>query len=312
MLSRPFVLLTLALSVAVQAAEPEPSTVDVAYRHGSLAVAVGIYRPAERPVADVLYLHGFADSYANHAALFARWNRAGLRVIGFDYPGHGATRGTGSAGSLNGFTMDDLAKIAARVERATREDDRRPLLVAGWSTGGLLAVRLVQTGGLEREPRAALLFAPGVAVRPIVGKQSLRYPLGEVTLETLTHEERASDLLPISPRSPGSVPFFAASLVVASKQAALSRYPRIPTFVAVAGDAADRYVVSRSIRGWARALPGPVVALHCPTARHWLDREPELHGGPEVIEMAGAFAEAAVGDGDFSRLPSGPRCRRFR
>ncbi len=253
---------------------------------------VGIQDPEGEPVGDILYLHGFADRLDNHRALFDEWTSRGFRVISFDFPSHGDTSGA----PINEFTFTKLAQVAHIVERETRVDNR-PLLVAGWSTGGLLALRMVQADTLpkfEREIKGLILFAPGVYVRNFVGQPSLEYPLGEVTLETLTHDPHYSPAGELKPKSPGSHLWFALALRYNS---ILSQYQRLPTdlqtLIFVAGDHEDVYVRSRKLLKWShwQILKGAnIETVTLPGARHGVDFESIEFHGSMVRRRAGEFA----------------------
>lgn len=263
----------------------------------SLDVRVGILDPDGPPIGDILYFHGFSDRLDNHGPLFQAWARRGLRVIAFDYPSHGETKGT----SLNLFTFKKLAQIAAAVERCTREDKKRPLLVSGWSTGGLLALRMIQSPNFEplgRRPKGLILFAPGVSVRNFVGHPSLRYPVGEITLDTLTHDPSPPHLGEISPKSPGSTLIFAAFLKLNSLLSQFQKIPiDLPVQIFVAGSEDDRYANSQTVLQWIhwqRQNGANIDAVEMPGARHEIDNESVEFGGPFARELAADFAQSAL------------------
>ncbi len=278
---------------------------------------VGEYLPSTQTiVGDIFYLHGFADTFSNHRALFHEWTDAGFRVLAFDYPGHGGTRTLNPKININDFNFEGLMTLANQVERIKRQDANRPLLLAGWSTGGLLAVRMIQKGNLaklSRRPQGMILFAPGISVNAVVGRQSFRYPLGEVTFETLTHNEDTRGLAAPFPRSPGDAPLFASNLFYHSLASQGNAYPaQIPTLVFVAGDSTDKYVPSSKVTRWVKGLPGQAVGVQCPNARHWLDNELPEYGGEEVRAAAKVFAEKILTK-DFIKYDySGKVCRQFR
>ncbi len=324
------VLLTLAILLAGVLAEAaptfRPSTLPARYAcvpaggFGSCTrivnLHVGEYLPERQNiVGDILYLHGFADSFTNHGPLFRQWTDAGFRVIAFDYPGHGIT-GARNKVSINHFNFDGLMDLARQVVRRTRPETDRPLLLAGWSTGGLLAVRLVQSGNLSklgRKPAGMILFAPGIAVKTVVGQPSWRYPLGEVTFGTLTHNTDTRGLLPPSPKSPGSVPLFASSLLYHSKAAQWAKYPAwLPTLVMVAGESSDKYVPSHKLKAWVNRQSANVRGLYCPRARHWLDHELPQYGGEDVLAAAKEFAETVLTGNGPAKNFSGKVCFQFR
>jgi alpha-beta hydrolase superfamily lysophospholipase len=289
---RRFAVLVFVFLVSASAYAGPLSTFFLPERVGLLQLRVGVQEADGPARGDVLFFHGFADRLDNHGPLFAKWNAAGLRVISFDLPSHGETKG--ALNNLDLYDFDALIGFAADVEAATREDDSRPLILAGWSTGGLIAARILQHGlsRFERAPQAAALLAPGVAVRTLVGK------FGVVTQSTLTRNPSPPHLGPISPRSPMLFPVFAADLLL---NAACSRGDAlplgIPVLVITGDDTDDAYVDSAAVRSWVsdqRTRGASVSGLSCPGAFHELDNEPAPVGN-EVRAAMSAFAAAAAG-----------------
>jgi alpha-beta hydrolase superfamily lysophospholipase len=294
------------LTVSTASAAPVLSTRYLSLERGALEVRIGEQRPVDgKIVGDVLFLHGLGDRLDNHAPLFEAWNSAGLRVIALDLPSHGETRGAGN--NLNLYSFTDLGRIVAAVERATREDARRPLVLAGWSTGALLALRVVQSPAFEplgRPVAGLVLLAPGVAVRTLVGEA------GVITERSLTRNPAPPHRGPISPRSPLLVPLFAKKLVVNAALARHEAVPRaVPALTIVGGDDEDAYVKSREIKEWVaeqrkaghRAMP----AFQCDGAFHELDNEPEPVGGT-VRAAAALFARVfAAGGQALGQVPAG-------
>lgn len=263
----------------------------------SSKIRVGIQNPEGAPLGDVLYFHGFSDRLDNHGPLFEAWNKEGLRVISFDCPSHGDSTGT----SLNFFSFRRLARLAVAVEKATREETERPLILSGWSTGGLLALRMMQGRSFEkfeRSPRGLILFAPGVSVRNFVGEPSLRYPLGEVTLESLTHDPFPPHRGEISPKSPGSTLIFASFLKLNSLLSQFQNLPpNLPSLILLAGSEDDRYANSEKVLNWIQKQNengAQIDAFAFPGARHEIDNETELFGGPLSRKMAAKFARVLV------------------
>jgi alpha-beta hydrolase superfamily lysophospholipase len=228
--------------------------------------------PKGTPVrADFLFLIGFSDRADNHAPLFDLLTQSGLRVISFDYPGHGESE----CGSLNDHKIHDLIYYADQVERKTREDQMRPLFLAGWSTGALLVVRGLQKYVfLERKISGAVLIAPAVSVHKIVGD------MGFVTQEVLTSHPNPPFRGAIKPNSPFKVPFFATSLLSQSIWSNIDSYPvLIPTLVFAAGQ--DSVVKTSGVKGWVyknRGFGADIQALECAEGKHMLDNEFEPLG----------------------------------
>lgn len=267
---------------------------------GRLDLRVGITRPAGPVAGDILFIHGFADRLDNHGPLFQELSAAGFRVVSFDLPGHGENRG-GLQNSLDLQSFAGLASIAVEVERRTREDASRPLLLAGWSTGGLLAVRIAQEDAFRdagRKPRALILFTPGVAVHPLLGRH------GIVTDGTLTQNPAPPHHggIPLRNRSPLLHPAFAARFLVNAFVRSRAPLPSgLPTLIFLGGDAEDRYADSPRVREWAlrqRAGGATILGLQCAGGFHELDNEDDpargLTIGREVRAAAAAFARGVV------------------
>jgi protease I len=264
------------------------------YRKGTMHVRVGESLPRQKPVGDILYLHGFADRLDNHGPLFEEWLNQGFRVIGFDMPSHGEDYGWG--GLLNSFTIGGLEELARKVETVTQESKSRPLLLAGWSTGGLIAIRLVdprQVAKMSRAPAGILLFAPGVSVKKLVGDH------GVVTEETLTSNKNPPHEGPPKPKIPMLYPAFALSMLYNANlsQQVVKSVPRnIPILTFVAGTEEDHYVHAEKVKKWvleARATKVPMSGLLCDHSHHELDNEPGAVGA-EVRGIAARFATAVL------------------
>jgi pimeloyl-ACP methyl ester carboxylesterase len=280
-----------------------------------LNVRVGIQEPAGLIEGDVLYIHGFADRLDNHAPLFNAWNQMGLRVISFDLPSHGED--SGNYNDLNHFSFQDLANLAAKVEQYTKPEEARPLIIAGWSTGGLIVVRMLQknwTSGFSRKVSGAILFAPGVSVRKFPWTFGDR--LGDVTDNTLTHDPHPPHVSEIKPSSPfwsKLILEFSPRLIGNSVLSQKENYPsNLPTLVFSAGDKDDMYAKAEVVRAWVsdkntqRATTGaaPIINASCSQSMHEMDNELPEYGGVEVRNSAAEFAHEIV-TGSVNNFGSG-------
>jgi alpha-beta hydrolase superfamily lysophospholipase len=246
---------------------------------------------------DVLFLEGFADRFDNHRPLFEQFVGEGLRVIAFDYPSQGETCGR----SLDRYGFADLAELAGKVERLKAGSG--PLYLSGWSTGGLLAVRIAQgirPNALSRPLAGMALFAPGVDVRTVVA----------VSQETLTHNPTPPHVAPPKPSSPAFRPVFAAALVVNSKLSeAETLPPKVPTLVMTGGELEDRYVNTDGVIAWTEAqrdVGADTTGLQCAGGFHELDNEPAGIG--DVVR--GASAKFLASGGSAKPAASGS-CKPF-
>lgn len=263
---------------------------------GAHRVRVGVVEPPGEPVADVLFLHGHADRLDNHAALTTALARAGVRVVSFDLPSHGRT----DAGAIDRWSFDDLAALAGRVLRATGTDTDRPLVLAGWSFGGLLASRIVQDPGraaaLGRPVRGLVLESPAVVPSLFPGGD------GVSRLRALTHDLHAPVAGRPDPASPFTDPVFAGRLVAQAQVARVTPLPAgLPTLVELGGDHEDRYVDVPAVRAWAEEVAprdgAPVRVVSCAGGRHALD----LEAWP-----VGVAARSAIVDFVRSAVDAGP------
>jgi alpha-beta hydrolase superfamily lysophospholipase len=262
---------------------------------GRVHLRVGIAEASGPARGDILYLHGFADRFDNHLPLFESWTAKGYRVVAFDYPSHGETCGH----PIDGYGFNDLAAFASAVEVETRQDAKRPLVVAGWSTGGLLAVRALQTSAFERTVSGAVLFAPAVGPRVLVGKA------GFVTEDTLTRNPSPPHRGEITPRSPIETPLFAPVLLANAGLAAIAEYPtNIPTLLLLGGKDTDRYVDTAKVASWAEVVESEGAEIYgrsCPGGYHELDNEPGATG--ESVREASSVFAAWIAEGKKGEPP---------
>lgn len=243
-----------------------------------------------RPVAELLFVHGHADRADNHRELFAAWVAAGIQVTAVDLPSHGLTR----TSSIDAWNAADLARLLAGLDRLTGHPGR-PLLLAGWSYGGLQVARMLQDpalgAALPRRPAAALLLTPAVAPRPFVGGD------GTARLSSLTHRADPPVAGPPAPANPLSTPVFAGRLLVDAWQARHDRLPAgTPVLVVTSGAGQDRYVDPAATEAWVadqRTGGAPVTLVRCPGARHALDLEP-WPVGPAVRTATVRFLASTV------------------
>ncbi|KQO61401.1 alpha/beta hydrolase [Curtobacterium sp. Leaf261] len=255
-------------------------------------VRVGVVEPEGAPRVDVLFLHGHADRLDNHAALFAALAADGVRVTSFDMPSHGLT----DAGVIDRWSFGDLAALAASVERATADGSDRPFVLAGWSFGGLLATRIVQSpserAAFGRPISALAVESPAIVPLPFSGGD------GVSKLRALTHDLSAPVAGPPQPPSPLQDPVFAGRLLANGQIAATTPLPRdVPTLVELADPTEDSYVDVAGVDAWATGIArrdgAPVTVLRCVGARHALDLE-SWPIGPEARTAFAAFVASAA------------------
>lgn len=291
-----------------------PSNFHWAFSHDMNVNAISITPDHNKPLGTILFIHGFGDRWANHEPLINEWVEDGFQVVAFDLPSHGETTGDG----LSSFSFNQLARLVESVAMyAGVKSSRPPLLIAGWSTGGLLATRIAQALWDHNFYKVSglILFAPGISVPYQVGEPSLRYPLGQVTARTLTHKSTPPHKAnPIQPKSPGSTLRFAIKLKINSWLSQLQVLPKkIPTLVLLSGDKEDLYVNTPKVKSWAArqiAHGADIKVVQFPNARHELDNETITHGGPRARREARDFALEVVKKVGAETPCSAPLARR--
>jgi alpha-beta hydrolase superfamily lysophospholipase len=255
--------------------------------------------PVSVPVrADVLFLIGFADRADNHGPLFESMANAGYRVISFDYPSHGES----NCGGLDSQDFASLSKMAEEIIAPLTEDSFRPLYLTGWSTGGLLAMRIAQLNYFSNRTIAGLLLlAPGLATYMAPGDW------GTVTLDTLLSNPNPPHRGPIKPTSPFSFIKFGLILIGNGIAARNERLPKVPILIFLGGSKSDVYADTSTIRRWIwfeQRFHSNLFAIQCDHAKHELDNETEPIGG----EVRSNFLNFLLSPNEKS-LKTGSSCR---
>lgn len=218
---------------------------NISLENGDLIVRTCIHSPSTgSPIGDILYIHGFGDRCDNHGPLFSQFVLKGFRVIAFDLPSHGENSGTHN--HINQFPFSRLAAVTRIVESTTRQTASRPLILSGFSTGGLLATRIVQSfGGIgDRSIFGLILFSPGIYPQTLIGEN------GIITVRTLTSNPNPPYQCPPKPDSPYKFPQFNEFIGWESREAVKHPMPNIRTLVFTAGR--DMYIKSVEPRKWVR------------------------------------------------------------
>jgi alpha-beta hydrolase superfamily lysophospholipase len=227
-------------------------------------------------IADLLYVHAFSDRADNHMLLFRTLAKQGIRVISFDLPEHGENYGPGNI--LASFSK--MARLLGHVERATIEDVNRPLVLSGWSTGGLIVTRMLQDHKwrqlLSRNVTSLVLIAPATSSRPLIGEE------GRVTLRTLTSNPDPLRGGMIRPIFQLLYPRFGSHLHYNSRNAWIEPIiSKLPIIMFLGGDESDVYVNSHDLKQWAdlkRKQGSNIRVVQCSNAKHELDNEIEPIG----------------------------------
>lgn len=220
-------------------------------------IEYGVYEPRGEPLADVLFLHGLFDDLSQFQSFYQELNRQGLRVITLSLPLHGKTETDLLYSWIAPIGTRDLAIAASQVwkkvgMRAPRPANR-PLILSGFSMGGLLALRMAQSPsqwkgwGFNTAPSGLLLFAPAVFPRwpprlPDWNDNEERESLMETSIGRI---RRLPHLDP-----PHYLPLFLESIYSTAKRAqSMDIPPTIRTRAWLAGDE-DSLVDTRRVLAW--------------------------------------------------------------
>jgi alpha-beta hydrolase superfamily lysophospholipase len=272
-------------------------------RIGSMAAA--------EPQADIIFIHGHAGRLDNHGLLFSTWAEAGYRVISFDLPSHGESQIL----PIDLYSFEELFALIRLVDEATLEDPDRPLFIAGWSFGGLVATRLAQQpdllASLSRTPQGMILLAPGIIVYPFTGGDGIS------RVRTLSNNPNPPLAGPPSPASPLQNPVFAVRLLAEAWLGERAPLPAsLPVLVLAADNDDDWYVNEAAVLAWTesqRRQGADIRTFQCPQAKHALDNEP-YPIGPTVRQLTVDFITATLqgtrieGVDWLANVPDGPAC----
>lgn len=173
--------------------------------HEKQRVGLFLQNPEIKPKACVLYLEGLSDSFFNHQNLFSDLNRAGYRVLSFDYLGQGGSEGELSQMRVDSrlnqpfmtgqeFEISEQAKwVWSHFQGACRNS---PKLVIGTNVGGLSAFKLAK----EKWADAVILLSPSLSPTYCIHEVSDRL------VDRCNSDEVLPLEVPLASREPGSVP----------------------------------------------------------------------------------------------------------
>ncbi|KAL0089710.1 Alpha/Beta hydrolase protein [Phycomyces blakesleeanus] len=99
------------------------------------------WKPAGKPVAQILMIHGFGEHIARYDEMFTFYAENGIESFGFDQRGWGETAAKSKEyGNNNGY-MTALGDINAKIHKLKRPGV--PLFLMGHSMGGGLVLNLL-------------------------------------------------------------------------------------------------------------------------------------------------------------------------
>lgn len=286
------------LTVSADNGEVAPQITESYLLDRDLVVHMGVYvkpdLPTQHPKGDIIFLHGYGDQFLNHLPLFGKWTEAGFRVISFDFPSHGKTTGK-LWKDLSFISLKEIVAIAGRVEKEFHSREKIPLFLAGWSVGGLMAIRAVQSDWAKfftRPISGLLLLAPAVAVHYCVGNLFC-----QITNETLTHNQNLFSR-EISPKIPFLRPYFLAHMLWQIKNIKEMKIDStIPVLTIFGGEKEDVYIKTKEAKKWVanQVKKGSrIFTVSCTGARHELDNEAKVNGGDDVRTFAVEFFNKVI------------------
>ena len=248
-----------------------------------VSIRMGTQKARRSDKATLIYFIGYSDRMENHEPLFRKLNRNGIRVISYDYPGHG-----GSGGWLSTWGIKASAKIVKSVIKKAKVDSTKPVILAGWSTGGLIATRIIQSWTTDVIPAkydigGAILIDPAIPAKVFVGNTA-------VNINGVTRGK----ILPPKPVTTYGGGVFTLSLGKESFQARrLGSLPNdIPVVVFLGDKDFDKYTKVGSTKRWIKSeRTKPIWGFECPKGFHGLEFEPDGIGS-RILQMTTAFAKS--------------------
>jgi alpha-beta hydrolase superfamily lysophospholipase len=238
----------------------------VASKYSTAVTAhVGIFNPACAEQGQVLYLHGHADRFENHVPLFEFLNSMCLRVVTFDWPGHGESK----LGSLDLYPFSGLQDLALEIFNAYTEGHGGPRILMAWSFGGLIGTRILQSP--ENIFSASILFVPALSVHLATG--------GDGIIRTQTLTQTKHPLVKAKPSfiSPLQTPLFALRNLISGFVAIHHAFATVPTLVILPEAKEDLYVDINDVENYFKIQndKSRLRILNCKGAKHALDFEPK-------------------------------------
>lgn len=294
-------LLFSLLTPAAQAAEGWYSFFDRNFTvdHAGTAIQVGVLENRAAR-GTVIYMPGYADTIDNHETLLRAFRAQGLQVIAFDYPEHGQ-----SGGSIRWWTLESLAGIIPSVLADQRSgfDSSLPVILAGWSTGATISMRIAQSWRAEALPEGTRLAGVIAYAPALPAKVVLKAPKDKITDGKMKRGPSPEDIPVIGK--------FATSITLQSRIAATMGFPEGVSALIVVGGQNDHFADSSAAVRWVRRQGEHVAGFQCLGSMHGFEFQPAF--GAETQGLATRFAVSAIrGDISQVRESAGARCPQIR
>jgi alpha-beta hydrolase superfamily lysophospholipase len=122
---------------------------------------------AENPIGGALLIHGLSDSPYSLREIGLRLHREGYTVVWLRVPGHGTC--PCALANVEWPDWTAAVEVAARGLKQ-RLPENRPLVIAGYSNGGALAVNYTLAAMVDTtlpKIEAILLFSPMIGINPL-------------------------------------------------------------------------------------------------------------------------------------------------
>ena len=148
----------------------EPSETRTMPSSGSTTLYVELFRPAARPRAVAVMVHGYAEHIGRYREVAHVLVNAGLAVVGFDLRGHG--RSSGRRGHIDAFS-DYLDDLDTALTLARTEHPGRPVILVSHSNGGLIVARALTDERRRPAVAGAVISSPFLGLRLAVPKTQI-------------------------------------------------------------------------------------------------------------------------------------------
>lgn len=220
----------------------------------------------DKPIhADIFFFPSMANKIEKSAALLDAWAQIGFRVVAFN--------------QRHGEKIDELLDKVFQYEQLYRlnEGVKRPIILSGWSRGGLTTLRALERLTNMENPFGGREVLGAVSMTPYLGMKVF------ASERPMYHGGKTPKEFSLKGWN------LVKTLFDLDKVGTISRTSKIlhvPLLVYVAGD--DRHVDSQitlDTMKWRTLAGAPIATLLCPGAYHEIQNE-TLPGVAEFVEVS--------------------------